>query len=259
MTFETRQPRIESALETVGEEIETTEAEREAFEDFLARLREIDRTESPATNAAVAANAGSASELVTPNSGRSGPMQEVRTAYRGTVMAVSHYEDEYDDSLIESLAAEYGDDIARCVATETAVAPHVYDALVETTEEIRSRRSRFVTALRRERDSLRRIERELDECESRALKLGERIADSDGTEELGRIDEELQELESTCRSLSERRQGVIHGRSVAKLSGVSDLSLSAYLYADHESICPALADIAACLASIRHARENCLR
>jgi hypothetical protein len=255
--IETKQPRIAAAIEALEAEQRIVSAEKRAFEAFRARLSNLDCT-TPSTNAPAATAAGP-STLVDTGGAPSEALRRIRVAYRETVMDVPHYESEYGDSLVENLTAEFGSDVARCLVAGTGLTPILYEGLLDAAEQATTERRRFLAVLRRERESLQRIETELDDCERRAVELIDRISTASESGTLGRLDGELADLERQCESLSSRRQETIHGRSFTAFSGVDDGSLSGYLYEDCETSFPALADISRCVETIRHARRRCLR
>ncbi|MFB6232731.1 MAG: hypothetical protein ABEH61_00580 [Haloarculaceae archaeon] len=251
----TRQPTIDTALRLIEEELELVTVEREAFDRFVSRLRDRGVSGQEPTAAA----GGAQTMLLTGATGPSENLRAVRQAYRDTVMDVPHYEREYGDTLVANMAAEVGPTLAGQLADGQRLTPPVYDALLEASERCRDDREDFCRLLRAERDSLQRIATELNDVESRVVELGERIDGAPNSGVLARVDDELTALETRCTDLAARRQETIHGRSGSKASGVDDVSLVQYLYADLETVTPALSDIATRLESIRHQRSLCLR
>lgn len=250
----TRQPTIERARTAVEGEIELVSTEREAFEGFLDRLRDV-----ATTGTETVSRSGGPTTLVATRSAPSEGLEAVRTAYRETVMAVPHYDEEYGDTLAESMAAEFGTVLAGHVADGEVLTPVLSDALVEASERARNNRTDFLRHLRQERESLRDIETDLNGIEARVDELEPQISSASTSAQLADIDDTLDELERRCTDLANRRQRTIHDRSTREISGVDDRSLLRYLYADMETITPALVDIAACLDAIRYQRERCLR
>jgi hypothetical protein len=263
----TTQPTIERARDRLEAEIELVDRERAAFRRFVARLHGMGG-ERPApgetsgngpTPGKTEAGGGPAVATVhepTPSEG----LRSVRTAYRETVMAVSHYDQEYGDTLAESLAAELGETLAGHVVDGQVLTPRLYEALRAASERARDDRSDFLRHLEQERASLCDVAAELNEIESRLVELEGRVDEAPTSAHLGTVDDELAALEGRCTDLANRRQATIHGRSVRKISGVEDASLVQYLYADRlATVTPALSDLADCLDAIRHQRTRCLR
>ena len=257
----TRQPHVERALDVVEAETALLRRERNAFERFLRRVGKVQvGTTAGAAGRTAPEGSGVApaqSTLVT--SDAPDGLRDVRTAYRETVMAVSHYDREYGESLAEHAAAELGEAVAAQLVSGAAPAPVVTRAVVGAAGEARDSRKELVAVLERERDSLRDVEGDLDEVEQSVYELGRRIPEATRSGELAAIDADLETAEQRCTDLLDRRQELLHGRSTAAVSGVEADSLVRYLYAGLETRCPALTDIAACLESIRAHRTQCLR
>jgi hypothetical protein len=253
----TRQPTIDCATALVDEEIELVEREQEAFERFLARVRE---TGAMGPGVVRGEGTGGSTLLAAAETRPSERLRAVRTAYRETVMAVPHYEREYGDTLQGSVAAELGETLAGHVADGQVLTPALYDALVEASERARDDRADFLQYLRRERESLRGAASELNDVERRAVELGERVDAASTSAQLASVDESLAALERRCTDLTNRRQATIHNRGVGELSGVDGTSLVQYLYADGmETVAPVLSDAASRLDAIRHQRARCSR
>ncbi|WP_135365379.1 DUF7260 family protein [Halosimplex halophilum] len=266
---DTPQDRVADAIGVVDTEIEYTADERAAFDRFRARLSKVEPW-TPATadgNAIDAANAGTgpgaAGSAPTLAATRSEPragagLRTVRTAYRETVMAVPHFEAEYDETLRESLAAEFGADVAAQVVDGARLTPPLYRALGAAVDRAVDERQRFRRTLERERDSLAAVRDGLAACERR---LDEVAAELDGAdaERPGRLDERLADAEATCADLADERQRLVHGCPAVPLSGVDGVSLVTFLYGDRERRCPALAAVADCLERVRDLRTRCLR
>ncbi|QLH80314.1 DUF7260 family protein [Halosimplex pelagicum] len=266
---DTPHDRVADAVETVDREIEYITDERAAFDRFRARLSKVEPW-TPATadgNATDAASigAGSAATGSAPTlaAARSEPpvgtgLRTVRTAYRETVMAVPHFEAEYDDTLRANLAAECGADVAAQVVDGTRLTPPLYRALAAAADRAVDERSRFRRSLERERDSLTAVGDGLAACERRLDEIGAELDGADSAR-LSRLDERLAETEATCADLADERQRLVHGRPAVPLSGVDGVSLINFLYGDRERRCPALAAVADCLERVRDLRTRCLR
>lgn len=250
----TRQPTIDGAIVRTDEEIDLVRIERDAFEAFLNHLRSIqshgwDISEIERNHTA----------LTTEQSSAATGLQEIRQAYRDTVMGASHYDREYDDTLRESLKMEFGETLSNHVVDGQTLTPPVREYLVSATKQVRNQRDEFLDQLHRERESLSTVADELNEIEARAVEFDRRIETTDTSTHLSEIDATLETLEERCTSLVARRQGRIQNRSNQNISGFDSDSLLQYLYHDMETVTPALADAVSCLDIIRHKRTRCLR
>jgi hypothetical protein len=250
------QPTIDRARDLVERETTLVEREREAFVRFLARLDEMD---TPQLEGSVAASGGPVA-LAAPETTPSAQLRTARTAYRETVMAVSHYEQEYGDTLRESVAAEFGDALAGHLTERERLTPAVYSALLEAGERAREDRTEFLRRLRRELESLETAAAELNEIEVRVVELSERVDAASTSARLADIDSSLAALEQRCTDCANSRQATIHGRSSGVTAGVDEASLIQYLYAgETQTVTPVLSDVGSRLDAIRHQRARCLR
>jgi len=91
---------LPAALDSLRHEYEEIRAERCGFERFVGRLEEIE-CERPKWTQVGGIDEPAGTRLET-----------VREAYRETVMSVEHYEEVYDKTLCEDVAAEFGSEIA---------------------------------------------------------------------------------------------------------------------------------------------------
>jgi len=214
---------IDSALDRVETERTELDMEREALRRFADRVREID----PSRPKAVPAGVPSLSSGVRSTDA----MEQVRAAYRETVMAVPHYEEAYDEPLATNLAAELGPDLttAVCSDRDVSVTPQFRAAVAGAAEEAASRRGTFLGTLDTERESLRHARRSLDElgCAVRVL--------VDGDEATLSAAEVLDRLEG----VTTKRQRLLHGRTLP--SHIEAHGLCSYLYGEMQWTYPVLA------------------
>lgn len=258
---ETRQPRIEAALEQVDAEIAATDAEANAFKTFGKRLRSMEPDHRAKQTSVAVTGSGAAGVTMLASSNRpvDNSLRRVRTAYRETVMAVPHFETDYDDTLAENVATEFGEEVARHVVDGDALMPVLYRALVDAVETARFERTRFLGLLRTERESLVSTAHELNEIEGCALQLADRLSSPEPDVSPDAFDAEIRELRERCESLLEARQQTIHDRFVPALSGVERQSLTRYLYSSSETRFPALSDIACCLETVDAQKQSARR
>lgn len=147
----------------LGSERRAVTEEMDAFEAFLDRIEAV-ATRRPAPTGRVR---GIDDRAVTSGLGA------VREAYEETVMAVSHYDEEYGDTYRESVVAEFGPEIGLGLVEGQRFQAHLKRATVEKARSCRTERERFLETLEIESDSietvgdeLQRIEAELREFES---------------------------------------------------------------------------------------------
>ena len=253
---ETSQPRIEQALAVVQREIDCIEAELTAFRRFRTQLVSIEPTAQSAGTVNTSAGGISALSARQPKPDTS--LRAVREAYRETVMAVPHFEAEYDDSLEANMSMEFGPELGTQIATGTRLTSQLYEALLAASEGARDERETLLPALERERKSLQSVQATLGDCERRAAALGANARRTTDPARLDSIDDQLAKIEASCEAAAATRQQQLHSRSAAALSGVGGTSLVRYLYDDCPVTCPALADTVTCLDTIRRHRRHCI-
>ncbi|MFB6102090.1 MAG: hypothetical protein ABEJ73_05940 [Haloplanus sp.] len=141
---------ISTAARLVERERSEITAELEAFESFRDRLTSIDPVERTRTR--------EASGRYMRHETTVEPMEQVRAAYRDTVMDTPHYHDVYREALVEHMAGEFGADVAEGVRADSSVAftsPYK-EALMTSTTGAVNRREAFVDTLNDEADSIDR-------------------------------------------------------------------------------------------------------
>lgn len=252
--IEIRHPHIERAEEIVETEREYIQAEIEAFDRFLVRVADIPsevRTVS-STQATTVQSVGSTA------GGAAGRLDALTAAYRETVMAVPHYDEEYGDTLAESLSAEFGPTLAVQLVGGSALSGTTREAVIEAARERRDNRHRLRRALDEERTSLRETGERLESVEREYTSIAERVTGKLGSAELGELDSRLEGLEQECTDLVDRRQ-----QHVRKYAGPfrwdEDCTLIDYLYAEMAPATPVIRTAGTVLERIRGARKRCLR
>lgn len=218
------------ALGAVDEERERTEDERAAFAAFARRVAEIE----PGTPAA-STDGGEVAAVTRPPDPA---IERVKEAYRDTVMAVPHYDEEYGESLESNVAAEFSAGLAAALSSGEQLTPQMRTLLVRAATDASERRTDFLDVLDDEEcqlsaaeSSLACIDAGLDDTES-GLALS--------FDELHERYHCLEDLESECESLLERRQRQIDAQR-ASVPG-SDADIQEYLYRRLPVTYPVLAD-----------------
>lgn len=156
---------LSTAIRVAEHERGELHAELEAFETFVERLAMITPTadvDGLGPSPAVAVG--------TPTGTR---MERVRTAYRETVMSVSHYDEVYGESLVENIAAEFGHDLAEGVRA---------GASVPLSEPLRNAlHTAAVQAVQERRRGIDTLDEEFQLIEDARIELAALIADLDST------------------------------------------------------------------------------
>jgi hypothetical protein len=171
-------------------------------------------------------------------------------------MSVSHYQEDYGDSLPESLAEEFGPEIATAVLTSDQLTPHIRDRLIDAIHEARESRHALLQGLETEHTVLKAADENLT-C------LG---ADLDGVlstqsfhawsdEDLATARDCLHAREADCDQLAADRQATLQEQRVPSTHHI-DHEFTQYLYETLPVTYPVLTDIASLAETLRTARRG---
>lgn len=231
----TREAPFESMQRRLHIERRRTTAELAAFDTFIDRVQDIPTTR--------AASLSSPSALI--ERAPKGGLASVRDAYRSTVMAVPHYEEEYDNDFAEDVIEEFGSTIATILEQDRPFDARTKQTLLALAVDSQSRRMTHIDLIDAERESieaaterLRPIAEELDT-----------IADTELQEEsFGSLDAyraRMDTLVEKCDTAAEHRQNdLFKHQSIAALPD-EIAAVPLYLYQRHDSTFPILAYVAA--------------
>lgn len=210
-----------------------TVAERDAFEAFADRVRDV----QPVT----------ATTAPTPLVDRtaSGSLESIRDAYRQTVMAVPHYEEEYGQGYATDVADELGPDVAAALTGTRDLDERTKRAVLLATAGSRRRREALLEVLGAERASvdaaaprLRPIADELESLSSVDL----------GSESFGALDAyrvRTDALAERCDAVAAARQADLRDHRTAITVPCGAAALPRYLYGGFDDTFPLLAYVAA--------------
>ena len=252
---------IRAARATLRVERRRVVDEREAFRAFRDRVSSIPaadgvtRRDAPANGSrAVGGNRPHGGGTWTPTRGAAVPgsgLAAVRDAYQETVMAVPHYEAEYDDTYERSLAAEFGPELAYALTRTAGFHAEYRRSLLDAVDTAAAERDAFCDALATETESVERAASRLAPVRDEVEAIdGEVPGRSDSAPEsaspgFGALDAcraRVEALRDDCDRIAARRQRVIadHDRSLAL---PDDLDLPTYCYHDLDASYPVLAAI----------------
>jgi len=227
---------VRAAIEALRVEYEAITAEQDALKAFVARVEQL----SPSgLNSTVE---GGGVGVVGATTGQPGGMEEVRTAYRETVMDVPHYERDYDESLPVNIANEFGDGVGGAVLANDTLSPQVKRAVIASAQEGRTSRDRYLDTLDRERDRLETAGSALDDAATRCEAVdGQRLR----RRSFGDLQQRYTRLEAARDSLTgtlARRQEQIQDGVAFGWQRRDSESVYRYLYQDIDATYPVLAD-----------------
>lgn len=219
---------LSRALDVADRERTELAAEGDAFADFARRVERIP------------ADSGSEPRQRVGDGLRAAPSQrteDLRRAYRETVMAVPHYDDVYGESLATNAAAELGPDLAELVRAGSRVSftPSHRSLLLGAAEKQARERETCRASVDGELDSLRSMRRELSDL-------------------LDTLDTSVvpawyrSEFETRLDSIHADRQETIYGRSMP--AALDSHTLCEYLYRDQVWTYPVLTAVARLRSSV---------
>ena len=226
---------IESAKETVQIEQRRVTDEIEAYEQFTTKLTTIsDTSRSHTTQGAFDS---------TVEAGLTSETSSIKNLFEETVMSVPHYEEDYDESFIEHIAAEFTPEIALLLhETDWLTEQHtsVLDSYIRSAI---TERKDLVQALELEYESVDHIGSQVHELSQQLLKISRREFT---TMDFGALEahwHRLEQIKTICDSIAADRQELIDSPTRAVVCSNSDISMSRYLYQDLAYDYPILATI----------------
>lgn len=244
---------LRDARAVLEEEITRTVAERDAFATFARRVNGIDG------GAATPGTPGRAGEIISRSPSRSpstdARLERVETAYRETVMGVSHYRSEYDETLAESLTAEFCEEVSSAIQDGTRFTPQLKGALLRGSRRSRNEREALLATLDRERDALEDATAAFGEIEEALGRMDECPLPSKSLGDLGADWDRLAALEGRCTGLIADRQDRIHADRAVTAHN-RPLDLHEYVYGPLPVTHPVLAEGVELLVGIRTARRR---
>lgn len=240
---------LKSAKANLDEERSRTAAERDAFHTFAKRVSELSANGESAISTA---NRGSlASAIEVPESASS--VEKVREAYRDTVMAVPHYDEDYGESIADNMAIEFGEEVATTVEKGQELTPMLQQVLISKAQSAADERDRLITHLDREARELNEAENNFAEVQSELEKYDSLTLRGLDLNELGEWWDRLDELEQRCNDVvNTRQQRLNEDRETKPFDGIE---FKGYLYSSLPVDHPVLAEATEVLERIEDARR----
>lgn len=212
---------LSASMRLVDRERTEVNVEQEAFEEFRERLAGIDPAPIPPDRATQIAGHASMTDRV----------DRVRTAYRETILSMPHYDDAYDEPLVEHLANEFGAAVADGIRPGSSVS---FTAPYKNALEAKTTR-----AIRRREDFLETLDGEARSLEAARTDLSDVFAALDTTI----IPEwHCESFTERLDTVAERRQQTIQERD--SIPCFDEHSLCAYLYEEEPWTYPVLTAVA---------------
>lgn len=239
---------IAGARSLLGEERTRITDETEAFAAFASRVAEIDVAAAPVTDG------GPVVRTTFDGPQADDGIDAVREAYRDTVMAVPHYEAEYDESLATNMQLEFGEDVANAVDRGETLTPQLKGTLVERSRTARRQRTALLRQLRGESEALDEAETTLRHCHRSADRIEEAALEDASFDDLTAEWRLLEDRRQAAESLLQERQETIKTRSQERDAGGP--SFEEYLYEELDVTHPVLAEATSLVERIQQSRNR---
>lgn len=234
------------ARQLADRERDRATAEYDAFDAFLSQLQGF----STVGVSAVTEPAGGSTLIQQRSVAQVDGLAKVRDAYRETVMAVAHYEEDYNETLVEHMSAEFGDEIAHTAVGGGPLLAPIKRNLVESARDARDRRADFIELLDEESESLTRHDDQLAEIKRRVDKAAGPRCSEETYNGLHRRRARLQQCATDVESVIDRRQQDRTEGRTATVQMMDGADLQEYLYRPMEVTYPVLAEGAKLLSQI---------
>lgn len=220
--------------------------EYDAFDEFLSQLQGF----SSVGSATAVESVGSGPLMHQQGVAQVDGLAKVRDAYRETIMAVPHYQEDYNEPLIENMSAELGDEIAHATIDGGQLVQPLKQGLMAAAKDARDRRADFLEMLDEEGDSLERHANKLDELSNRIDHVAAPRCSDETYNGLRRRRKRLRrsadDIEST---IATRQSDRTEGRT-ASVQAMQGADLQEYLYSTMDVNYPVLAEGTRLLAQI---------
>lgn len=244
---------ISDAIAVIREERARTCAERDAFDTFLQR---VDST--PVTQEI--SSPGDPRTIIENSTATTDHLQQIQQAYEDTVMNVAHYEEEYDDTVAESMSEEFGSEIAFQIVSGQSFTPPLKQQLLETARRRRRSRTKFLSTLETEQKALETAQRMLDDAAEQFNHMTTHLPSEQSLSDLITTYSWLEEAEQECNELlTDRQQQRIDGHTAVDTPRTSIPDLQTYLYHSLPVTYPVLADTADFLEKLQRTRRQITR
>lgn len=251
------QTRVQDEQEAVNELLE-------AYETFIRRVRTLQPDQTPSPTAGIT-TAGGATQLST-DTPATDRCQTVRTVFAETIRPHSVASIDEPESLLETIRAEFTDEIAVALAptTDISFSPELKRMLLAEAEARRSEATALRKALGREEAHLEDVATTVDGVIRWIANADETPLTDLGFEELKRRHETLASHVNCCEDVAHNRQEFLQATTGnGSNTGVRHRNVMPYLYQDFSVDYPVLATAATlaetCQECQRTVRDHLIR
>ncbi|EMA59691.1 DUF7260 family protein [Halorubrum lipolyticum] len=182
--------------------------ERDAFDAFADRVAALDTVSAESSTAVAGGASTRLHQSIGARNATDVTLRQVVSIYKETVMSVSHYEAEYDETVTENMAAELGQDTTASLATNGTLFSPAQRALVDRAHEAAAARTSLADAVETELDALSDAETRLTAIDRRRRRLVEHVAEVNGDKTDAALDvwNRLDDLETEIEAVTTERQ-----------------------------------------------------
>jgi hypothetical protein len=240
---------IRDAITEIEREQASVQAEYDAFAEFGKTIQSIDTISTPSPDPP----ASSYSPPVSTNN----QLQKIQDCYQNTIMSIPDFEAQYDETLQDSMSAEFGWEITRAVLCNDQFTPPLQDLLVAKADAATRERKRLLQTIDNERKSLVEKYNQLEKIEQRLETKKYNEIMSKKFDWLVAYYYHTIHCENQCESILAKRQRKIQNQINQVRSG--NLILQEYLYQDLKISFPILRAGVEQISHIRDQRQFVFR
>lgn len=231
---------IPDARRALRRERHILQTEVDAFGRFCRRVQAVDAESTDSLPGRSAAMATLASRTEHADSTASAAIRE---AYAETVMDTPHYAAEYADTYWESIASEFGAELAMALRQATRVTSFLKTQLLAAARESKTSRKQLLADLDDEAAALDDAERALCAISEDLVAIRSRPFYACPARELRRLLADLDALEADCQDLAVRRQVGDLEPTTVHVPSADARPLNEYLYQSLASSHPLLSAV----------------
>lgn len=245
---------IPQAREIVHAEQESTLTERDAFKRFRDRIAAL---ESSSTASKTPPHGHGYTHSIDPHlssSSRTDRLTAIKEAYQETVQSTPHYDDEYGDPLIQSMAIEFGEELPTAIMTNSQLTPTLQQAVIEAATAASLRRTAFSNRLDEEAAALTDAQQTLTTVREEYEQVTAHHRHQQSVDELRETHQHLTTCIATCEDLLDERQTQRTEGHTAIPRTDELVDLQEYLYRPLDVTYPVLVDGTAVLGRCVTAR-----
>lgn len=239
--------KISSAYEALTIEHRRVQEEIEAFEKFYKLVEDV----SPDQNYKNELDKICIVEDTTQNG-----IEKIRIMYEGTVMSVSHYDDEYDDTYSSSIIEEFGHDIAVALIKSREFDQVHKSTLLNGIKSSIHERRELKTAVESEQESIKSARDRIKDIANTLENIRKRRSYVSGDQNVDDHTNKIEDLYTQCDRTASIRFEDIQQIGESMQLDADDEDLYSYLYQDASFKYPILATIGEIGMKIERAQHD---